>query len=236
MKKSRDRQPTYKPETTPESTRPKLEIVIKCDSSGSVEAVNTAVLGVNVQDVDIRIIYSGVGDIHKSDILMADTGSRLIAGFQVGVMPGMDKLLREYGVEVRLYDVIYKLTSDIENIAVSMAPHVPEEQITGAARIIALFKSSRKGIIIGCEVSGGYLSHGQRFRIISAMGPVYTGTIDSMKIEKDAVQKALPGQQVGIKITDFNRAKVGDLVESFRPPDLKDTRHWKPGGEIIRKF
>ena len=80
-----------------------------------------------------------------------------------------------------------------------MIPAVIKEEITGTARIIDLFKSSRKGIIIGCEVLEGHLTLGKRFRIISAMGPLYSGTIESMHIEKNAVQKADPGQQVGIK-------------------------------------
>jgi len=214
--------------------KPAIDIVLKCDSDGSIEAVADALSKMSLPEADLTIIHSGIGDIHKSDIEIADTGSRLIAGFQVGVETGMEKLLGEYGVEVRLYDVIYRLTEDIETIAKSIIPHVPEEHITGTARVIALFKSSRKGIIIGCEVLKGHLAHGQHFRIISAMGPVYAGTIESMKIEKNAVQKAVPGQQVGIKIRNFNRVKTGDLAESYKAAPLKDFHQWKPRGGIFR--
>lgn len=223
-------------DTSSKSKIQKLEIVLKCDSSGSVEAVTEAISSIKVPDTEIEIISSGVGDIHKSDVLMAETGSKLIAGFQVGILPKMDEMLREYGVEVRLYNVIYELIEDIKNIAQIMSPHASEEQVIGSARIIALFKSSRKGIIIGCEVLKGHLAVGQRFRVISAAGPVYSGRIESMKIEQEVVQKASVGQQVGIKIRDFKKAHIGDIVESFRSSHAKDERHWRPKGIIIRKF
>jgi translation initiation factor IF-2 len=214
----------------------KLEIVLKCDSAGSVEAVTSSILKIVPPEVEISFIHSGVGSISKSDVLIADTGSRLVLGFQVDVLQGIYKDLKNYGVEVRLYDVIYKLIADIKGIAERMIPAAPEENITGSARIIALFKSSRKGIIIGCEVLNGVSTLGRHFRIISTMGPVYSGTIESMHIEKYAVQKATPGQQVGIKLKDFNKAKIGDLVECFRPLPFKKAQVWQPKCEIIRKY
>ena len=225
---------THAADYSARNKKPVLAIVLKCDADGSIEAVADALSKISMPEADLAIIHSGIGNIHKSDIQLAETGSRLIAGFQVGVETGMEKLPGECGVEVRLYDVIYKLTEDIEIITKSIIPHIPEEHIVGTARVIAIFKSSRKGIIIGCEVLNGHLAHGQHFRIISAMGPVYSGTIESMQIEKNAIQKALPGQQVGIKIRNFNRARIGDYVESYRAAPLKDFRQWKPRGGIFR--
>ena len=215
---------------------PKLELVLKCDSSGSVEAVTNVISGIVVPDVEVTIIHSGVGYINKSDIMIGETGSRLIVGYEVDVLPGIDELISESGVEVRLYNVIYTLTADIRNIAHSLITADLEENIIGSARVIELFKSSRRGIIAGCEVLDGYLATGKRFRIISAMGPVYSGTIESMHIEKSTVQKVTPGQQAGIKIKDFNRAKIGDIVESYLPSNLKKSPAWQPKSEIIRKI
>lgn len=217
-----------------QKARPKLELVLKCDSIGSLDAVTTALSHIALPEIDLSIIHSGVGSVSKSDVLLAETGGRLIVGFQVDALAGMDKALREHGVEVRLYTVIYALTTDIRAITESLIPAPPEEQILGTAKVIALFKSSRKGIIIGCQVLSGHLAVGQHYRVITAMGPVYTGTIESIHIGQNAVQKATPGQQVGIKIRDFTKAKIGDLVESFRPLPRK-TRPWEPTGQIIRK-
>ncbi len=213
----------------------KLELVLKCDSAGSIEAAAAAILNTAGNDVEIDIINSGVGNINHSDISMAKTGSKLIAGFQVNVLPGIEKELDEHGVEVRLYNVIYALTADIGDIAKSMAPHIPEEEISGTAKVIDLFKSVRKGIIIGCEVLEGQLSVHKHFRIISAMGPVYDGTIESMHIENSAVQKASPGQQVGIQIRNFKKAKKGDIVECYRPAAVKKSTAWQSTGRVIRK-
>jgi len=225
---------THAADSSVRNRKPALEIVLKCDSDGSIEAVTDALFKISLPEADMTIIHSGIGDIHESDIQIAETGSRLIAGFQVDVEKGMEKLLGESGVEVRLYDVIYRLTEDIEMIAKSIRPHVPEEHIIGTARVIALFKSSRKGIIIGCEVLNGHLAHGQHFRIISAMGPVYAGIIESMQRDKNVIQKALPGQQVGIKIRNFNKARVGDQIESYKAASFKEIRYWKPRGGIFR--
>jgi translation initiation factor IF-2 len=217
-----------------EKARPKLEIVLKCDSVGSMEAVAHALSELILPGVDVTLIHRGVGAVSKSDVLLAETAGRLIVGFQVDVLPGMGKVLKEHRVEVRLYQVIYALTDDIKAIAEGMIPPVPQEQIIGSARVIALFKSKRKGIIIGCEVLEGFLSLGQRFRIISAIGPIYAGTIGSLHIGESVVQKAMPGSEVGIKIQGFNKAHIGDLVESFRPLPQK-VRPWEPQGQIIRK-
>ncbi|MEJ2683723.1 MAG: hypothetical protein P8Z71_04940 [Candidatus Sulfobium sp.] len=214
-------------------TRPKLDVVLKCDSEGSLEAAEAAISEIAVPEADVGIIRKGLGAIAASDVFLAETTGRLIVGFQVDVLPGVEKALRERNVEVRLYDVIYTLTADLKAVAGSILPPVSEEEVTGSAKVIALFKGGRKGIIPGCEVLEGHLAVGQRFRIISAMGPVYSSTIESLHIGDHAVQTASPGQHVGIRIRNFNRVKVGDIVESFRA--LKKAHGWKPAGGVIRK-
>ncbi len=212
--------------------KPKLEIVLKCDSKGSLEAVTAAVSGMT-PGLGIGIVHSGIGGISKSDVLFAETAGRLIVGFQVDALPGLERTLKEQSVEVRLYDVIYRLTADLKAIAESMIPPESQEKILGSAAVIALFKSSRKGIILGCEVREGFLALGERFRIISAMGPVYSGAIESLHIGENAVQKATRGQQCGLKISHFDRARIGDLVECYRPLPAK-ARPWEPKGQILR--
>ncbi len=211
-----------------------LEIVLKCDSAGSVEAVSEAVSRMTLPDVGIAIISRGVGAVSKSDVMLADTAGRLIVGFQVGIATGLERTLREHGVEVRLYEVIYRLTEDLKTIASSLAPASSEEEITGSGKVVALFKSSRKGMIIGCDVVSGHFAVGQHFRIISDMGPVYSGIIDSLHVGDSAVQKAMPGQKAGIKIKDFKRARVGDLVESYKALPQRKPAAWQPTGRALR--
>jgi len=209
-----------------------LEVVLKTDSAGSQEAVVSTITGRTVNGVQIRIIHADVGAVSKSDLLMAQTGSRIVVGFNVDVMPEIPQLSREQGVEVRLYEVIYRLSDDLHEIAKSLIPRAEQEKLTGKARVIALFKSGRKDIIMGCEVVEGRLALGDPFRVISAMGQVYTGRIESLHIEKDAVKKATVGQQVGIKIPGFQRGRVGDWVECFETVRERGPEPWRPRGGV----
>jgi len=216
-----------------QATKKKLEIVLKCDTTGCLEAIISAIGSAALAEVEIEIISSGVGAVNKSDIFMAETGSRLILGFNVGIMPHMEQIASEHNVEIQLYEVIYRLLEVLESIAKSLIPHQSEEATIGSAKVIALFKSSRKGIILGCEVVKGKLVLGHSFRVLGAMGPVYTGTIESMQIEKNSVREASKGQQVGLKIRNFNKAKLGDLVESFQVTHGKHDKPWHPQGKIF---
>lgn len=211
-----------------------LELVVKADAVGTLEAVSEAISRVSAEGVEIRIIHAGVGEATKSDVLMAATGSGLIMGFQVPTAPRVEEYAREQGVEIRLYEVIYELTGDAERIARSLAPRLPGERVIGRARVIALFKGSRKGAILGCEVQEGALALGNRFRIIDPAGPVHEGRIDSLHIGPEAVREARPGQQVGLKVGGFRKARVGDWVECFEGVRPEGPPPWSPQGGVRR--
>lgn len=212
----------------------KLEIVLKSDTVGTLEAVTKALGDIFAEGVDVRLIHSGVGAVTKSDLLMALTGSRLVLGFDVDVLPRVDAFAREQGVEVRLYAVIYHLVRDVEEIARSLVPKTAKEKITGRAKVIALFKSSRKGIILGCEVLEGQIALGKRFRVITAMGPAYVGVVESLKKGANFAKSARLGQQFGLKIRDFKDAKVGDQVECFEDIAPRCGDRWIPRGGMSR--
>ncbi len=225
---------TLKPSERDE--KKKLELVLKCDSTGSEEAVLASLYAIQIPEIELKVIHSGVGSITKSDLLLALTAGRLIVGFNVEVAPKIEQLSREQGTEVRLYDVIYNLTNDIRSIAKDLVvPEQDEEKITGKAKVIALFKSSRKGIILGCEVLEGTLAMGKRYRIVSAMGPIFTGQIESLHIQKDRVKEAKPHQQVGIKVIGLKKAGIGDLVECFEISKPSSGKIWQPKGGVFKK-
>ena len=212
---------------------PTLALVIKGDTDGCEQAVCELIAHNTVEGVAVEIIHKGVGDICKTDIMTAATGSKLILGFNVNVLPKLSELCKEENVEIRLYSVIYKLHEDLKEIARSLLPQEADEKILGRAKVIALFKSCRKGIIIGCDIEDGRLQKGDHFRIIAAMGPVYLGTIGSMHIERDVVGKALPGQQVGLKIENFKEVRVGDLVECYQAVQSRKGTRWQSSGRIL---
>lgn len=218
-----------------EESQKRLDVVLKCDTYGSVEAVTAAIGKIRAPSVQVRIIYSGVGDVSKSDLLMALTASKLVVGFNVGVMAKGEQWVKEHGGEARLYKVIFRLVEDLTQIARSLAPiKEAEERISARGIIVALFKSSQRGIIIGCEVQEGALAVGKQFRIISAMGPIYSGKIESLQADRKSIREARAGQRVGIKIDDFNKARIGDLLECYETVRTGRITPWRPGGVILR--
>ena len=212
----------------------KLEVVLKCDVAGTEEAINASLAAIQVPGVEIAIIQSGIGNISKSDILMAQTGSRLIIGFSVDIMPKLQQEIVQHGVEVRLFDTIYHLTENLKEIAGQLFTEEPQEKITGKAKVIALFKISRKGFIIGCEVLEGVIELGKKFRVITAMGPAYTGKISSLQVERQNVKVGTAGQEIGIKINDWDKAKIGDLVECYQTVKPGGSGPWKPRAGVFR--
>lgn len=209
-----------------------LGLVVKADTAGTAEVIVSTLNNLNIGKVEIEVIHAGVGSISKSDLLMAETGSRLVAGFEVDLLPRIKEAAAEKGIEIRLHDVIYKLTEDIQEIARTLVPAEEKERVTGKARVIALFRGGHKGIILGCEVLEGVLALGKQFRLISAPGTVYAGTIDSLHIESREVKQATAGQKVGLKIPGFKRAQKGDLVEIFETVS-PGQRQWRPRGGVF---
>ena len=228
------RKKAHYPQPGGESELRKLEVVLKCDVAGTEEAISSSMSAINVPGVDIQVIQSGVGNISKTDIMMALTGSKLVIGFSVDIMPKLQPEIKEHGVEVRLYDTIYNLTEDLKNIAGNLFAKEPKEKVTGKAKIIATFKGSRKGTVIGCEVLEGAIEIGKNFRVITAMGPAYTGRIKSLQVERKNVKTGKPGQQVGLKIEDWKKAKIGDLVECYESVKPGGGGPWKPRPGVIR--
>jgi translation initiation factor IF-2 len=164
---------------------------------------------------------------------MALGGSRLVVGFTVGVSPRLEQWVKEHGVEVRLYDVIYRLADDLKNIARSLAVLEPEDKVTGKCQVIARFKSVKGGVILGCEVVEGTVQVGKNFRVVTAMGPVHSSRIESLQIEKQNVKEARSGQQVGVKVAGFTEGKPGDFIECYEVVPSRKTS-WMPKGSIIR--
>lgn len=212
--------------------RPGLDLVLKCDTAGSVEAVSTLVSKLKPPEAEIKIISSGVGNITKQDLLMALSGSGLVLGFNVEVTPRLEQWIKEHRVEIRLYKVIYKLAEDVAAIAGSMAPTPTEDKILGKCEVIATFKSKKGGVILGCAVVEGALQVGKRFRVVTAMGPVHSSRIESLQVEKHPVKEARAGQQVGVQVVGSTFGKVGDFIECY-DEIVRKKEKWSPGGTII---
>lgn len=209
-----------------------LELVIKADTAGVAETILSGIQALDSAGVTIKVIHSGAGKISKTDLLMAETSGRLVLGFNVSPLPGIRESAAQKHIEIRLYNVIYMLLDDLAKITRSMAHKEEEkERIKGAAKVIALFPGGRKSVILGCEIYEGELAQGSKFRIISEPGIIYSGTIESLHVETMAVGKAVKGQRAGIKIHGFEKARKGDILESFEEIRHKQER-WRPDGGI----
>jgi len=207
-----------------------LEVVLKADEAGTLEAAADSLLRISVPGVQLQIIHKAVGPVIQSDLLMAQTGSRLIIGYNSGVAPSLKKQAASSGVEIRLYDVIYELIKNVENICSHLTTRKVTETILGSAKIIATFKAA-KGMIIGCQVTEGRIVRGKNLRVITAMGPAYTGKVASLQIEKKSVNEGKKGEQIGIHLPDWQKAKVGDWVECLESLHSKNDI-WKPNPGI----
>ncbi len=212
--------------------RAKIELVLKCDTMGSVEAICALLANMKLPEAEVAVIQSGVGNIANQDLLMALTGSRLVIGFNVGVTPKLEQWVKEHGVEVRLYDVIYRLAEDVKAIARNLAPIETEERVIGKCEVIATFKSKKGGVILGCEVVDGTVQVGKHFRVVTAMGPVHRARIESLQIEKQPVKEARTGQRVGVQVSGTALGKAGDFIECYDEIIPKRAR-WSPMGSVI---
>jgi translation initiation factor IF-2 len=209
-----------------------LAFVLKADTIGTEEAVITGLQSLSMEGVAVEALYIDMGDVNKTDLFMARSGSRLIEAFNVGLLPKVKETALEKGIEIHVHNVIYKLLEDVKEIARTLAPVEDEEKIMGRAKVIALFHGGHKGIILGCHVDDGRLSVGKKFRLISDPGTVYEGIIQSLHIGAQVVNEAVTGQEAGIRIDGFKRAKAGDLVECFETIPAS-RRQWQPRGGVF---
>jgi translation initiation factor IF-2 len=209
----------------------KLDLILKTDSMGTRETIVSAIEVLDIPDTEVEV-HADIGHISKSDLFLAETGSRLVMGFNVNTLPKVDALAKERQVEVRLYRVIPNLLVELKEILRSLTLPEEEERVLGRAKVIALFPGGKDAIILGCQVLEGRLALGQKYRIISAPGVVYTGNLDSLQIERDPVKEAGVGRQVGIKIPGFKRGRIGDIVESMEVIRPKSSPRWQPRGGV----
>jgi translation initiation factor IF-2 len=200
-----------------------LNLIIKGESSGSVEALEDALMKIDVSDeVGIRVIHRGVGAITQNDINLATVDSAVIIGFDVKTAERVDALAEKEGVEIRYYDVIYRAIDDIENALKGMLKPIYEEKITGRALIQQIFKSSKFGNIAGSIVKEGIIKRNEKARIIRGEETIHKELlIDSLRREKDDVQEVREGFECGIGLSNSTDIEAGDIIEAFEMVEVE---------------
>ncbi|MCS7074950.1 MAG: translation initiation factor IF-2, partial [Bacteroidia bacterium] len=198
-----------------------LNIIIKGDVDGSVEALSDALLKLSTEEVHVNILMRGVGQISESDVLLASASDALIIGFQVRPSVGARKLAEQEQIDIRLYSIIYDAIDEIRDALEGLLSPAIEEDILGTAEVRELFKISKVGTIAGCVVIEGKIQKTAQVRLIREGIVIYTGKIASLRRFKDDVKEVLSGQECGIGIENFNDLKIGDQIEAYVQKEIK---------------
>jgi translation initiation factor IF-2 len=200
-----------------------LNIVIKADVDGSVEAAVSELQKIQHPEVRVNVIHTGVGGISENDVMLATASSAMIVGFNVRPNAEARASAEREGVEIRTYNVIYRLTEDIEQALVGMLKPVTTEETLGEAEVRALFRVSRLGTIAGSYVTTGIVRRNAKVRIVRDGTVIYDTTISQLKRFKDDVREVEEGFECGILLDGFNDVKEGDVLEVYEVKQVERT-------------
>jgi translation initiation factor IF-2 len=200
-----------------------LNIVLKADVSGSLEALQDEIAKVPQEQVGINIIHSQTGGINESDVMLASASDAIIIGFNVRPLADARKAADREGVDVRTYSVIYKITEDLRNAMEGMLEAVEVEEILGEAEIKQTFKASKVGRIAGCVVTEGKVARDASVRLVREGTVIWDGKLGSLRRFKDNVQEVEEGQECGIVLDGYADVKEGDMLEFFKTKQVEQT-------------
>ena len=192
-----------------------IPVIVKADVQGSAEAVKSSLEKLEVSDVKVKVIHATAGAITESDIMLAGASKAVIIGFNVRPDAQIRKKAEESNVEIRLHNIIYKATEEMELAMKGMLEPVYEEVVIGQAEVRETYKASKIGTIGGCMVTDGKLTNTCGVRLIRDGIVVYTGKLGSLQRFKDAAKEVQQGYDCGVTIENYNDIKVGDLIEAF---------------------
>jgi translation initiation factor IF-2 len=200
-----------------------LNVIVKGDVDGSVEALSDSLLKLSTAEVQVAIIHRGVGQISESDVLLASASDAVIVGFQVRPSGAAKRLAENEEIEIRLYSIIYDAINDVKAAMEGMLAPETEEVIVGNAEVRDVFKISKVGTIAGCMVTDGSIKRSNPIRLIRDGIVTYAGKLGSLKRHKDDASEVKSGFDCGIGIDGFNDINVGDVIESYEQREVKRT-------------
>lgn len=198
-----------------------LNLIVKGDVDGSVEALSDSLLKLSTEEVQVNIIHKAVGQISESDVNLAIASDAIIVGFQVRPSVNAKKMAEAEQIDVRLYSIIYDAINEVKDAMQGMLEPTVEETITGNIEIREVFKISKIGTVAGCYVLDGTVKRNNKIRIIRDFIVVHTGEISALKRFKDDVADVRAGFECGLSIKNYNDIQVGDIIESFELKEVK---------------
>lgn len=192
-----------------------LAVVLKCDVQGTLEAVRQALTEIKSTRVALKIVLAGVGNVSANDVLLAKASNAIVIGFHVGSEPGVDKVAKREGVEIRFYSVIYELVEEVRNAMAGLLQPIVREVPLGQALVKQVFELSRKGNVAGCLVRSGRVLLRGRARVRRQGEVVYEGSIASLRRFQNDATEVREGQECGIRLDNFNAFEPGDIIEVY---------------------
>ncbi len=198
-----------------------ISVVLKTDVKGSEEAIKQSLSKIDSHGVKVDVIRSGVGTITESDIVLANASKAIIIGFNVRPSNKTMDFAKEYGVDIRLHNVIYKIIEELEEAILGMLDPEYEEKVLGSAEVRQLFKFSKVGTIAGSFVLDGVIKNGDKARIVRDGIVIYDGNIGSIQRGKDKATEVKIGIECGITIENFDDIKEGDIIECYTMEEVK---------------
>jgi translation initiation factor IF-2 len=192
-----------------------LNIVLKADTQGTLEALQASLLKLSTDKVKVNIIRAGIGAISESDVMLASASNAIVIGFNVKPSSQARDLAKKERVDIKFYDVIYQLTDDVKKAMAGLLEPEIVEEIKGLAEVRAIFKIPKVGVVAGCYVKEGVINRNHNVRVIRDGVVVYTGKIASLRRFKEDVKEVAAGYECGVRIEGFNDIKEGDLLETF---------------------
>ncbi len=198
-----------------------LNIVLKCDVQGSAEALKNALSKLSEENIKVRLIHEGIGNISESDVHLAAASDAVVIGFNVKADGAAQRQAQKEGVDIRYYNVIYKLTDEIQAALTGMLEPTYREVIEGHAEVVQTFKAGKTTVIAGCRVTDGKLTRSSQARVLRKAEKVHEGKIESIRRGKDDVREAATGYECGIVLENFTAFEAGDIIEAFAQERVK---------------
>jgi translation initiation factor IF-2 len=198
-----------------------LNLIIKGDVDGSVEALSDSLLKLSTEEIQINVIHKGVGAISESDVLLASASDAIICAFQVRPSMNAKVLAEKEDIQIKYYNIIYDAIEEIKSAMEGMLEPKVEEKIVGEVEIREVFKVSKVGAIAGCYVTDGKIARSNKIRIIRDGIVVHSGDLESLKRFKDDVKDVTKGYECGLKIKNYNDIQAGDVVEAYEEVEVK---------------
>jgi translation initiation factor IF-2 len=192
-----------------------LNLVVKCDVQGSLEAISEALRKLSTPKVRINVIHGGAGAVSESDVLLAAASDAIIIGFNVRPVVKAKELAEREKVDIRFYDVIYKLVEEIRGAMEGMLAPVSREVSLGSAEVREIFSVPKAGLVAGCHVAEGKVARNAQIRLLRDGIVIHTGKIASLRRFKDDVREVIKGYECGISLEHYNDVKAGDMIEVF---------------------